>query len=116
LVGLCLAGFFLTYPYLRTRQLWLSIGLHIGWNFFISTVFGFTVSGLNLFRLTLQEVHGPPLFTGGDFGPEAGLVLLPAGLLILGLTWIYTRHQATPERSLAPENSPYHHPKNLSEK
>jgi membrane protease YdiL (CAAX protease family) len=110
LIGLCLAGIFLTYPTLRTRQLWLSIGLHIGWNFFISTVFGFTISGLNLFRLTLQEVHGPPLFTGGKFGPEAGLILLPAGLLILSLTWIYTRHQATPEKSLASESSPVQTP------
>ncbi len=105
LVGLLLAGVFLTYPYLRTRQLWLSIGLHIGWNFFISTVFGFTVSGLNLFRLILQEVHGPELFTGGDFGPEAGLVLVPAGLLILGLTWLYTRRPVTAEKNLASESA-----------
>jgi membrane protease YdiL (CAAX protease family) len=105
LIGLLLAGVFLTYPYLRTRQLWLSIGLHIGWNFFISTVFGFTVSGLNLFRLTLQEVHGPELFTGGDFGPEAGLVLVPAGLLILGLTWLYTRRSATAEKNPAREST-----------
>ncbi len=106
LIGLCLAGFFLAYAYLRTRRLWLSIGLHIGWNFFISTVFGFTVSGLDLFHLTLQEVHGPPLFTGGDFGPEAGLILIPAALLIIGLTWIYTRKQAVPEKDISIESSP----------
>jgi membrane protease YdiL (CAAX protease family) len=110
LIGLLLAGVFLTYPYLRTRQLWLSIGLHIGWNFFISTVFGFTVSGLNLFRLTLQEVHGPELFTGGDFGPEAGLVLVPAGLLILGLTWLYTRRSATAEKNPARESTSSQNP------
>jgi membrane protease YdiL (CAAX protease family) len=46
-LGLVLAGLFLAYGYLRTRQLWLPIGLHIGWNFFEGTIFGFQVSGLS---------------------------------------------------------------------
>jgi membrane protease YdiL (CAAX protease family) len=46
ILGLFVAGYFLAYGYVRTRQLWLPIGLHIGWNFFEGTVFGFPVSGL----------------------------------------------------------------------
>ena len=92
-VGLSLAGLVLAYPYLCTHQLWLSIGLHIGWNFFEGTIFGFPVSGLNLFRLVEQEVSGPVLLSGGDFGPEAGLVLIPAALLMMGLVYLYTRNR-----------------------
>lgn len=88
LIGLLISGYFLAYAYIRTRSLWLPIGLHIGWNFFEGTVFGFQVSGTESFRLILQSVNGPTLWTGGGFGPEAGLILIP-GLLVgfLAVKW-----------------------------
>ncbi len=85
--GIFFAGLYLAYGYIRTKQLWLSIGLHIGWNFFEGVVFGFPVSGLDIYRLTRIEVHGPEIWTGGAFGPEAGLIVLPS--LILGALLIY---------------------------
>ncbi|GAB4495833.1 MAG: type II CAAX endopeptidase family protein [Anaerolineales bacterium] len=81
-LGLFAAGLFLAYGYTVTNRLWLPIGLHIGWNFFEGVVFGFPVSGLNIFRLMQTQVNGPFWLTGGEFGPEAGLILLPA--LIFG--------------------------------
>lgn len=95
-VGILLAGLFLAYPVLRTGQLWLSIGLHIGWNLFEGPVFGFPVSGFNPFMLTRISVQGPTIFTGGAFGPEAGLVILPALFVGVGLTFIYTRKRLKP--------------------
>jgi hypothetical protein len=92
--GLFLAGLFLAYAYLRSRRLWLPIGLHIGWNFFEGTIFGFPVSGLNLFGLIELSVDGPALIHGGPFGPEAGLVLLPALALGTILVYYYTRLEA----------------------
>lgn len=84
LLGIFLSGLFIAYSYICTRQLWLPAGIHLGWNFFEGTVFGFQVSGLEgMPRLIKQTVSGPTLFTGGSFGPEAGLILIPA--LILGL-------------------------------
>lgn len=91
MVGILLAGIFMASGYLRTQQLWLPIGLHIGWNFFEGTVFGFPVSGLNLFSLIHPVITGPEAWTGGTFGPEAGLVLLPALLLGSLLIFSYTR-------------------------
>ncbi len=88
--GILLAGVFLAYGYLRTRQLWLPIGLHIGWNFFEGAVFGFPVSGLDFYPLTRVTISGPDLWTGGPFGPEAGLVLIPALILGFVLIYIYT--------------------------
>jgi hypothetical protein len=61
--------------------------LHIGWNFFEGVVFGFPVSGLDIYALTRIQVTGPVLWTGGAFGPEAGLILLPS--LIVGSVLIY---------------------------
>jgi len=80
-IGILVAGLFLGYAYVRTGQLWMSIGLHIGWNFFEGVVFGFPVSGLDVFHLFSTRVSGPELWTGGPFGPEAGLILLPATLM-----------------------------------
>ena len=113
-VGILLAGIFLSYGYLRTRQLWLPIGLHIGWNFFEGVVFGFPVSGLDIYQLTRITVNGPELWTGGGFGPEAGLVLIPGVLLGTALVYAYTRDRLgdkdnaqdgtdIPDNSLLPE-------------
>lgn len=89
--GIFFAGIFLALGYLRTGRLWLSIGLHIGWNFAEGVIFGFPVSGLDIYPLTRIQVLGPELWTGGAFGPEAGLIVLPALLLGAGLIYIYTR-------------------------
>jgi len=85
------SGLFLACGYLRTRQLWLPIGMHIGWNFFEGPVFGFAVSGTSPFTLIRQVPTGPELLTGGAFGPEAGLIVLPALLVGGALIYWYTR-------------------------
>jgi membrane protease YdiL (CAAX protease family) len=95
--GIFFAGLFLAYGYLTTRQLWLPIGLHIGWNFFEGVVFGFPVSGLDIYRLLRITVEGPELWTGGAFGPEAGLVVLPGLLLGAALVYAYTRFIRKPD-------------------
>ncbi len=89
--GIFCAGLFLGYAYLRTGQLWLSIGLHLGWNFFEGVIFGFPVSGLDIYHLIHITVSGPQIWTGGAFGPEAGLIVLPALVLGAVLINLYTR-------------------------
>ena len=74
-VNLFAAGILLGIAYAVTKNLWLPITLHFGWNFLQGPVLGLTVSGQSLdsgwrvFRL-----EGPPMFTGGAFGLEGGLV------------------------------------------
>ncbi|NUM48470.1 MAG: CPBP family intramembrane metalloprotease [Anaerolineales bacterium] len=92
-LGVALAGWFLAYGYLRTRQLWLPIGLHIGWNFFESTIYGFPVSGLDTLGVLFHTNTGPELITGGAFGPEAGLIVIPGMLLGAGLVYLYTKNR-----------------------
>ena len=92
----CIALLFV-YGFVRTGQLWLPIGLHIGWNFFQSSVFGFPVSGLDRPGLLDITVSGPELWTGGAFGPEAGLIVLPICLLGAVLVHIYTKRHRVVE-------------------
>jgi membrane protease YdiL (CAAX protease family) len=94
-VGIFFAGLFLAYGFVRTGQLWLSIGLHLGWNFFEGIVFGFPVSGIATYPLIHINVAGPEAWTGGAFGPEAGLIVLPALALGAILIHLYTRTRVT---------------------
>ena len=91
--GIFFAGIYLAFGYTRTKQLWLPIGLHIGWNFFEGVGFGFPVSGLDIYPLLRIDVTGPVLWTGGAFGPEAGLIVLPS-LFVGGiLIYLYTKNR-----------------------
>ena len=92
-LGIFLAGLFFAYAYIRTRQLWLPIGMHLGWNFFEGVVFGFPVSGLDIYPLMRIQVQGPELWTGGNFGPEAGLIVIPALIVGAILIYVYTLNQ-----------------------
>ena len=92
-LGILLAGVFLAYGYLVTRQLWLPIGLHLGWNFFEGVGFGVPVSGLDIYPITRITVSGPELWTGGAFGPEAGLIIIPALAVGAGLIWLYSKQR-----------------------
>jgi hypothetical protein len=99
-VGVLASGYFLAFAWQRTRNLWLPIGIHIGWNFFEGAIFGYPVSGMPGFNLILQNVSGPEIVTGGGFGPEAGLVVYPAIILGAVLVWAYTRNRSLHPTSL----------------
>jgi membrane protease YdiL (CAAX protease family) len=79
-VGIAIeAGVLLAATFVVTRNLWAAIGMHWAWNLFEGPVWGTPVSGMDLPPLVYARVHGPELWTGGAFGPEAGLVCVLAG-------------------------------------
>jgi membrane protease YdiL (CAAX protease family) len=76
------AGILAGLAYILTHNLWLIIGLHWGWNLFEATVFGIPTSGRSFAGIFHPFLTGPVLWTGGTFGPEAGLLVTIACLLI----------------------------------
>ncbi len=90
LVGIFVGGMFLAYGYVCSDALWLPMGMHLGWNFFEGTVYGFPVSGMGVPHVLFTSLTGPEWFTGGAFGPEAGAVSVPALLLLFGMIVLYT--------------------------
>jgi membrane protease YdiL (CAAX protease family) len=81
-LNIIIAGFFLGLGMLLTGRIGLSIGLHITWNFFQGNVFGFPVSGIGTGVSLIQiSQGGRDWFTGGQFGPEGGVISLLAILV-----------------------------------
>ena len=82
--------------YLLTGELAFPIGLHFAWNFVQGNVFGFPVSGKSAVGATVIAIDqgGSPLWMGGAFGPEAGLVgVLAMGVgALLTLLWMHYRY------------------------
>jgi membrane protease YdiL (CAAX protease family) len=96
-VIIALVGLWFSAAMVRGNNLYVPMGLHLGWNFFEGCIFGQPVSGLapgnSLF------VAGWPtkasFWSGGDFGPEAAgwtAVVLAIGL---GLTVFARRRSLT---------------------
>jgi membrane protease YdiL (CAAX protease family) len=78
-------GVLFGYAFLRSRDLWLPIGLHFGWNFTLP-LFGVNLSGLTM-RLTGHEMAwtAGKLWSGGDYGPEASILTSA----VLGVLFVY---------------------------
>jgi CAAX protease family protein len=94
-INVAVTGLLLGVGYLLTGRLAISIGLHISWNFFEGNVFGFPVSGREPIgaQFISIEQDGPLLWTGGAFGPEAGLVDILVSVIgaLLILVWVRAR-------------------------
>lgn len=90
-------GFVLGYAFWRSGDLWLPIGLHFGWNW-VLPLFGANLSGFTM-NLTGYELRWRvgPLWSGGAYGPEGGLVTtLAVGGLFVWLMWKAPVKRQTP--------------------
>ncbi len=87
LCNTALWGVLLGYAFLKSRDLWLPIGLHFGWNFTLP-LFGVNLSGFTM-RVTgyAMEWNVGPLWSGGAYGPEGGLLTC----LALAVLFAYLR-------------------------
>ena len=74
LMNIFIAGILLGVLYIRYGRIWAPIGLHIGWNFFQGSFFGFEVSGLDVYSLIDSSETGHDLLTGGAFGFEGSII------------------------------------------
>jgi membrane protease YdiL (CAAX protease family) len=99
-LGLAVNGLFLAAALLVTGRLSTAIGAHIAWNLVQGAVFGFPVSGDKEGASLIGIQQGGPLwFTGGAFGPEAGVVGCLASLLGIGLLVVWGRRHPPASRA-----------------
>ncbi len=93
ILNLFIAHLLFVAVFLRTRSLWLPIGLHAGWNFVEAFVLGMPISGRKPVGLVLTTTTEANLWTGHAFGPEGGLaVTLILAIAALG-AWLLLRQR-----------------------
>lgn len=88
------AGVMLGALYALTGRLWLSIGVHIAWNFAQGYLFGAVVSGESLgpsLAVSQAKSGYPEWLTGGPFGPEASLpaLIVCSATGVVSLLWAF---------------------------
>lgn len=104
-----LAGVWLAVAYLRTRSLWLPLGVHWAWNWALGWFFGVPISGLNLVSHPLLNAtdEGPAWLTGGKYGIEGGLACTVALVISTVFLWRFPWLKPTPElKELTSEEFP----------
>lgn len=80
LTAVAAAGMLLSAAYMATQRLWLSIGIHIGWNFTQGGLFSVPVSGHPAQGMIQGALSGPTWLTGGAFGVEGSIFAVVAVL------------------------------------
>lgn len=113
-VNTALAGVWLAIAYLRTRSLWLPLGLHWSWNWAMGSVLGLPVSGIDKLApapLLRATDAGPAWLTGGAYGPEGGAVCTVALLVSIAFVWRTRWLSATEEmKSFTDKENPRSNP------
>lgn len=87
-------GLFAGYCFYRSGNIWLPIGFHIAWNFVQGNVYGFHVSGTTNYSFVKLKVLKETIFTGGEFGPEGGLGVTIALIVVFVLVRVYYRNRS----------------------
>jgi len=104
-----LAGIWLAAAYLRTRSLWLPLGVHWAWNWALGWFFGLPISGIQLVSNPLLQTqdNGPKWLTGGSYGIEGGVACTIALTLFTVFLWKTRWLSATPElKQMTSEENP----------
>lgn len=90
-----LMGVLLAICYLRTRALWLPLGIHFALNFVQGYLLGLPVSGMRLPESFLQAKAGSPVWiTVGAYGLEGSILTL--GIIVAGTVYFFASKRIFP--------------------
>lgn len=92
-INLTLVGMLFAYMYMKSKNIWMSIGYHITWNYFQGYVWGFQVSGITTKGLYSIKNINDNIINGGAFGPEGGLVVTVITLIAFYGVHLYYKNK-----------------------
>ncbi len=93
MLNLFLAHLLFVACYLRTRSLWLPIGLHAAWNFSQGFIFGQPLSGVPQESTVLVATLRESVWTGFEFGPEGGLIVTVVFAVSAAVAWRFVKQR-----------------------
>ncbi len=99
LLNIFIIGWIYGLYYYHTSDLWLITGAHFSWNFMQGSVMGLPISGDVSKGILVSTVNGSKLLTGGQFGPEGGLLVTGSLILMLVATKVYLGRGNMAQRS-----------------
>ena len=93
--NIALAGVLLGVAFYAPGGIWTAFGAHLGWNATLAALDA-PVSGMP-FRIPLLDYHAadPSWVSGGQFGPEGGVLATLALSAALVIAWRWTRRETT---------------------
>lgn len=96
-INLTLSGFFFAMYAISAGNIWGVCGLHLSWNLAQGNIFGLNISGEPSANnsLFITNNTGADLLTGGDFGPEGGIIttcFLACAIMLMSLN-MYRKHK-----------------------
>lgn len=87
-------GVLLALAYMLTRNVWVAVGIHAGWNFTQGFVFGALNSGQQHPHSYFQtSLSGPDYLTGGLFGLEGSVVSLGLSVAVAAVLFALVLHK-----------------------
>ena len=106
------AGISMGLLYVITGRIWMSIGMHLGYDFIETSVLG--INSNHGFLVNMPKPGAAAWLTGGTFGPDAAVPAMVLGLLVNLILWRFafkitvTSHQkqfgrTEPSRHPSPE-------------
>jgi membrane protease YdiL (CAAX protease family) len=83
-INTVLHGILYSMFFLKRDSIWLDGGVHSGWNFSQSCIFGQHTSGMPLMAsvFSMTSPTGKSILTGGDYGLEAGIVSTVVSVIV----------------------------------
>lgn len=90
---------------IRWNSIWVSIGIHTGWNFILAFVCGIQLTGSeqmqSIFVFNVNE--NMTLLTGGAYGVEASLLLAPVLCIVDIYLWSQIRKKGANQNGISSE-------------
>ncbi|GAA0177511.1 type II CAAX endopeptidase family protein [Clostridium sediminicola] len=86
LLNIFLVGILFAIMFIKSGDLWMSIGYHITWNYFQGNIFGFNVSGKDVHGIYSLKYTTENIINGGKFGPEGGIIT--SIILIISIVFV----------------------------
>jgi membrane protease YdiL (CAAX protease family) len=100
-------GITLGLTYVLSRNLWLPIGAHLGWNFALGAFFGTAVSGHEAHGAFRFVLSGPAWLSGGRFGPESSIYSMVFFVLLAIALWWHAARRSDWRSSQFRFRAPY---------